>query len=87
MIGEVKSYDSKRSFGFIQEVGEHGVEKFFHISNVVNNVVLRVGDLVHFTLGLSRNRPNETQAVDVRLMKREDAAITPAPAVSDEVQS
>lgn len=72
MIGEVKFYNRDRSFGFVRELGNHPTEQFFHLDNVIGRIVLNAGDLVHFEIGPSHNRPGMTQAIAVRLMKRDE---------------
>lgn len=68
-LGEVKSYNLDRSFGFVRELGPHPTEQFFHLDNVIGRIVLSIGDLVQFEIAPSRNRPGMTQAVNVRLVK------------------
>lgn len=71
-FGKVKSYNREKSFGFITELKEHGIEEFFHIDNVVGHITLCVGDLVSFDIGPSRNKPGKTQAINVQLAKMDE---------------
>lgn len=70
-FGEVKRYDSSRGCGFIAEIKEHGTEQFFHINSVVGHITLRVGDLVTFEITPSTRKPGLTEAMNVRLSKRD----------------
>jgi cold shock CspA family protein len=71
-VGEVKSYNPDRSFGFVRQLGPHPTEQFFHLDNVMGRIVLSPGDLVQFEIAPSRNRPGLTMAVNVRLIQREE---------------
>jgi cold shock CspA family protein len=71
LIGEVVKYNRTGSYGFIQELREHGSEIFFHISNVENRIVLKPGDVVTYGTALNSLKPGQTQAVDTRLAKQE----------------
>lgn len=75
LVGEVVKYNRSGSYGFIQELREHGSEIFFHIGNVENRVVLKPGDVVTYGTAPNSLKPGQTQAVDIRLTKNEAAGV------------
>jgi cold shock CspA family protein len=77
LIGEVVKYNRSGSYGFIQELREHGSEIFFHISNVEERIILKPGDVVTYDTAPNSLKPNQIQAVDIRLTKH-DATGVPA---------
>jgi hypothetical protein len=52
----------------------HGTSQFFHLDNVVGRIILEVGDIVSFAIAPSKNKPDKTQAVEIRLHKRDGEA-------------
>ena len=73
LLGEVVKYNRTGSYGFIQELREHGSEIFFHISKVDNRIVLKPGDIVTYSTAPNSLKPNQIQAVDIRLVKQDAA--------------
>jgi len=74
LIGVVKRYDRMRAFGFLEELRQHGTEQFFHLNDVIDRTILREGDLVTFEVQPSRKKPGLTEAVKIRLSKRDDSS-------------
>jgi cold shock CspA family protein len=75
IVGEVVKYSRERSYGFVRELRDHGSEVFFHISNVENRIVLKPGDVVTYGTVPNTRKPNEIQAVDIRLAERNAAGV------------
>lgn len=81
--GEVVSYDPKKSFGFLQELGEHRPQQFFHVSSVEGRIRLQVGDIVTFSIAPSDLKPGKTRAINVRLRKRDEVPGASATATTE----
>ena len=82
--GIVKLYKDDRGFGFIREVSQNPSDRFperyFHISNVSQQLALKPGDYVYFQLHQSVRFPDKYEAIDVRLTTAN--ADTPAGALT-----
>jgi cold shock CspA family protein len=70
-VGEVTFYNKISSYGFINELQEHGSSQFFHIDYVEGRMILQVGDIVSFAIEPSKTKPGKTHAVEIRLHKRD----------------
>lgn len=73
--GIVVLYNPEKAFGFVREFGDHGTEQFFHVSSVDGRLALRAGDVVSFFVVPSDRKPGTTQAVGIRLRKRDEITI------------
>jgi cold shock CspA family protein len=69
--GSIKMYNENRGFGFIRETTTDPTvrfpERYFHISNVSQRVILKADDIVYFQLVESARFPGRFEAIDVRL--------------------
>jgi cold shock CspA family protein len=69
--GIVKLYNDDKGFGFIREISQNSSDRFperyFHISNVSQQLALKPGDYVYFQLIKSSRFPDKLEAIDVRL--------------------
>ena len=88
MVDEVLKFDPARAWGFVQAFPEEGKvqsSQFFHQSSVVDRVILQAGDFVQFQIRESVKKPGQTEAYNVRLLRRGDDSVT-VPEGSEKVQ-
>ena len=64
MTGRIKTWNSKKGFGFLIPDGG-GDDLFFHVSSVLGDYEPREGDVVDYTMGQGRDR--RARAENVKL--------------------
>ncbi|MGH6678364.1 MAG: cold shock domain-containing protein [Bradyrhizobium sp.] len=91
MIGEVKRFNSERSFGFIK-LADGGGDVFFHMTELKKGGIhnISVGEVLEFAVGASERHPGKQCAVDVRRVGAEPLSVpraarkSPRPAAADD---
>ena len=63
MIGKVRRYDVKNELGYI--LGYDELTYFYHQNNVINNIILKEGDIVSFDFRFEKNQNELPYAINV----------------------
>ena len=75
----VNFWNKTKAFGFCETIEDRPSQAFVHITCVEGRRHLLKGDLITCTIVPSKNKPGKSDAIDVRLVKRDEVSTAPAP--------